>query len=373
MSSTEQMTKSSHPPCLRRWGTKVRTAMAASQDCIISCVSAVCLLIMMVAGGMVVIFPAPTPSMDNVLVVGGYGDDYRSRDTVELLNNTSGTKSKILGKFPKKIWGAVGTILNGTPHICGGEDDDHDSLQECWAYNFRSEMWTVSARMREKRYLAAAASHPTHGWVITGGYEPGSLKSIAESTRDGRTFQPFPQLPLGLFQHCLVSLEGSDSGDFFLTGGDSGNGRNKKTLIFKKGRWRQVGDMLTARGRLMCGAVRSGPSGPVEHVVAAGGYAFGTNALSTVEIYSVKSNTWRKGTNLPKPLNRAAVVPYGTTFLIIGGDDGTIFSDKVYEYTTYGMWTEMTMKLSEGKRDLVAINVPCLTNLTVSLCLPVAA
>ena len=44
---------------------------------------------------------------------------------------------------------------------------------------------------------------------------------------------------------------------------------------------------------LMCGAVRSRPGGPVEQVVAAGGADGPT--LSTVEIYDLENNKWRKG------------------------------------------------------------------------------
>ena len=83
--------------------------------------------------------------------------------------------------------------------------------------------------------------------VITGGW---GRKSSAELTRDGRSFQTAPdlELPLGLYQHCLVSLDGGDSGDFFLTGGDPrGSAYNKKTYIFRQGGWRPVKDMPTAR------------------------------------------------------------------------------------------------------------------------------
>ena len=58
-------------------------------------------------------------------------------------------------------------------------------------------------------------------------------------------------MPLTLFQHCLVSLDGGDNGDFLLTGGYSFGGDsvyNKKTYIFREDEWRQVEDMPTARG-----------------------------------------------------------------------------------------------------------------------------
>ena len=51
--------------------------------------------------------------------------------------------------------------------------------------------------------------------------------------------------------------------------------------------------MIGCIADLMCGAVRSRPGGPVEKVVAAGGWD-GFMA-STVEIYNVESNTWKTG------------------------------------------------------------------------------
>ena len=64
-------------------------------------------------------------------------------------------------------------------------------------------------------------------------------------------------MPLGLSRHCLVSLEGTDRGDFLLTGGDpGGNGVNKKTFLYKEGEWRQVEDMPTARAGKKANAIK---------------------------------------------------------------------------------------------------------------------
>ena len=112
--------------------------------------------------------------------------------------------------------------------------------------------------MLQPRLLSAAASHPVHGWVITGGVE--FPRTSAEKTADGQIFDPFlPSLPLPLFKHCLVSLDGGNNGDFLLTGGnslDTGlgfNSFNKKSYIFREGEWRQVEDMSEARdGKKPC-------------------------------------------------------------------------------------------------------------------------
>ena len=67
------------------------------------------------------------------------------------------------------------------------------------------------------------------------------------------------------------------------------------------------------------------------------------------------------GTDLPVKLYYAAVVPFETTFLIIGGLDSTNndYSDKVLHYTTEGNWEEMPhLQLSEAKYGVTAMIVP---------------
>ena len=59
------------------------------------------------------------------------------------------------------------------------------------------------------------------------------------------------------------------------------------------------------------------------------------------------------------PLYRAAVAPFKTTCLLVGGDTKSGHSDKVYKYTPEGDWQEMThMKLTKPKKDAVAMKVP---------------
>ena len=104
--------------------------------------------------------------------------------------------------------------------------------------------------MREKRSSSAGAFHPKHGWVITGGYN-GSRHSSCEVTRDGISFEEFLALPIALWQHSIVALDGVE-GDFFITGGSDRTGWTgsffiARTFIFKNQEWREVEKMPTAR------------------------------------------------------------------------------------------------------------------------------
>ena len=70
-----------------------------------------------------------------------------------------------------------------------------------------------------------------------------------------------------------------------------------------------------------CGRVINPATGK-EEVVVTGGRDVGGLSSSTV-IYTVEDDTWRQGTPLPKTLEDPASLPYGDSFLILGGYDGT--------------------------------------------------
>ena len=59
-----------------------------------------------------------------------------------------------------------------------------------------------------------------------------------------------------------------------------------------------------------------------------------------------------------------AVVPYGKTFFVIGGNTGSSTgrqgpTDKVFLYETSGEWSEQPhMKLTQPKRSVTAMLVP---------------
>ena len=89
--------------------------------------------------------------------------------------------------------------------------------------------------MQESRARSAAAYHPAHGWVITGGL-PGP-KSTSERTWDGCSFSNYQemQLPIPLHSHSIVALDDGGEAQFFLTGGWTGRNYSNRSFLFKKG------------------------------------------------------------------------------------------------------------------------------------------
>ncbi len=62
--------------------------------------------------------------------------------------------------------------------------------------------------------------------------------------------------------------------------------------------------------------------------------------LSSVEIYTPSTNSWREGPPLPRPTEWAAYLPRGGSFLVAGGTDGEEFFDEVvgFEFYYWSMW-----------------------------------
>ncbi len=86
-------------------------------------------------------------------------------------------------------------------------------------------------------------------------------------------------------------------------------------------------------------------------IVVAGGFYDG-QILSETEIYNTGTGEWRAGRRLPQPLNSMASVPYGDTFLLVGGYSGR-FLNTIYQYDpTTGDWILRPERLS-GNRERV--------------------
>ena len=153
--------------------------------------------------------------------------------------------------------------------------------------------------LREARAYCAAAFHPDHGFVITGGRNRTSTAfSSSEATRNGAAFQEFPALPIPLVYHSIVALDGGEEGDFLVIGGHTDiaqpgghttGGISGRTFLFKKNAWTEVASMPSKRYDMICGPV-SGSDERVEKVVCVGGRNW-----HTVEVYDLSTNSWSTG------------------------------------------------------------------------------
>ena len=107
-------------------------------------------------------------------------------------------------------------------------------------------------------------------------------------TNDGETFGNLPPMPLGLYGHCAVALDGDD---LFVTGGFPSSGSfHGQTFLYHSDtmEWEVLSGMPTPRSNSACGMVHN--EAGEQEVITAGGDYYGT-----VEIYNLESGQWRKG------------------------------------------------------------------------------
>ena len=74
----------------------------------------------------------------------------------------------------------------------------------------------------------------------------------------------------------------------------------------------------------------------------AGGWVGSWNtAESSTKIYTVEDDTWRTGTPLPTKMKEFVTLPYGDSFLFLGGHDGSSCLNSIYQvhlFTT--IWSD---------------------------------
>ena len=114
--------------------------------------------------------------------------------------------------------------------------------------------------------------------------------------------------------------------------------------------WTSMRGMPTSRWGLACGRAINAKSGDVE-IVAAGGESH----TDIVEIYTIRANTWRTAKHRLPSKNRGLTgVPYGQTFMVVGGDTGS-YSDMIllYKPDTEG-WETLGQRMTTGRYHVSA-------------------
>ena len=98
------------------------------------------------------------------------------------------------------------------------------------------------------------------------------------------------------------------------------------------------------------------PSGSQVYVVAGGSNYEGYPVSS--EIFDLSSQTWSPGPDLPFPVLFATSVPFGDTFLVVGGIGDGEYLQSILEFDPVANdWIVRPERLSVGRDDRPAITV----------------
>jgi len=163
-------------------------------------------------------------------------------------------------------------------------------------------------------------------------------------------------LPVGVAEHCLVNL---DDNHMLLVGGSRSDFSDMDSWIYTvdEDKWEVAPPTNNYYSYLsgICGVVKT--SDDVNVVVGSGVSDF---FYGDIEIYSQKSNSFESGPNLPYPLQGAASVQYGDTFIVVGGYNSECSCDnsEILYLNTEGAngwsWDVMDVSLSQPRSFHVA-------------------
>lgn len=278
-----------------------------------------------------------------MLVVGGRSDTYGVLSSVELLTS-GGVCRGAVPSIPAMRWKMVAATLGGdTVLVCGGINFLGDPKTTCWALQLQpppgtkdtftpswremeglsvprdaaawaaeggslfvmggslgplsgytasvevwdGESWAVGPNLSSSRASHCAVGLGNGSIIVTGGY--GALRAVQRLDISSRTWTDLPSLnPLRAQHGCaLVELEGRRG--VLVAGGDSGGTRLNDVRFLAldpAATWTRLADLNTARwGRPSIGVIGG-------RITVVGGWD-GVKALSSVEYYDEKSETWQ--------------------------------------------------------------------------------
>jgi hypothetical protein len=90
-------------------------------------------------------------------------------------------------------------------------------------------------------------------------------------------------------------------------------------------------------------------------IVVAGGFA-----TNTVQVFNIESQRWTSGSGMPAAASYSgSTVPYGDSFAVIGGFDGTTQTDSIYIYAKETKtWSTSEETMQMARRHASAVPIP---------------
>ena len=268
--------------------------------------------------------------------------------------------------FSGDKWLIHSTLRNGKYPLSCASYDDENRGRDCYLYENDGSMKTYFNILREDRSLSASVFVPGVGWWFTAG---STYKSTSEILNiDTLTSRPGPDMPKGLYLHCMVQV--NDSHTFVIGGGGYNGNYFDETWLFnwENMEWTSQSNLNVARNRHSCGLHRKDSGLHIKNkVIVAGGYnRYDDNLdLNSTEIFDLDNpeSGWKLGPNLPIKMFHASMANLNGHLILVGGFTLTGstsiigFRDELYEYTEGG-WVQLDQKLQVGRSHHATIFIP---------------
>ena len=269
--------------------------------------------------------------MPRVVAIGGEAN----KNSVELAGSLELSPNCLaLPDLSHSPEGHVAAIVNGKLVVCTGR-----TITNCYSHNKDLARWEVTGNIGTARWLASSLMVSANEWWIAGG-KMGNNPSDSTLVFDGAAFTPGHPLPIKTMGSCLARVNASH---IFLVGGYDENKIRLPVAYFLEwatGTWTKVSDMSVGRSYPACG--RAG-----NDMVVVGGWNETSVALGTTELFSLATQMWRAGPDVPPEIGVLAKVqgasiqiPEEDTFVVVGGTTKDGENGKILKYGP-GNWHVM--------------------------------
>ena len=274
----------------------------------------------------------------------GYNPDRFCSFTTELFDLSGLDKTcSAVPNFPIVDKSGVSSLLTeeGNPLVCGG----YPGYTDCHIFEPDTYQWIEGPNLLYQRDWSTSVELPGNRHWIANSYFFSSGHGNSEIYQDGEFVQG-PDLPNeDLYDYpCAVKIS---DGEIFYANGRSYI-MDTATMEFTE----TSNQLIFISYESNCGLATK--SNGERMIVIAGGRTTGFE--SAVQIYDIAAGTWRMSENpLPHPLMFGSTVPFGDTFLIVGGsvdvyETGLPPSDEVLQFNpNEETWTVREERLGCGR------------------------
>ena len=281
--------------------------------------------------------------MQKLMVVGDLGNNGFSAEIVDLSKNVS--VCPFVSNFPRE-YGSVGGYVNGKILVCGGGSPGPTSTTSCWVYNATANGWNFDVSMITPRIDHAAVILNNGDWWVSGSYQ--TVTSTEIYSRG--SFSSYEPLPIGRYHHTMLTL---DDNRVVLSGNGDTTSLNY-VFEFSTETWTELPPQPQGKADGAAGILKYG-NGSFELVVTGG------ERSKLTYIYSFHNDEWRDGPELPVffELEDAISVPYGDSFLLVGGLDSSVFRTSIIKYDIDTQnWETLPQTLTLGRFSHAAFLIP---------------
>ena len=288
----------------------------------------------------------------DLFVVGGEGTGAGSNVEVVNLDPENDIQTPCFSpqEYPFDVSQQVGTFSSGRIYTCGGSSNAV-SITSCYAYEVESDTWISAGNLDRDRRVAASAMLSDTEWWITGGEDTGNvgLNTTIIYHTDTEEVEAYVDLPIGMWRHSMVKI--NDSAVFVIGGDNVGS-----PYIFDVENESFLGPFNNASVSIylaFAGLIEK--SDGTQEIVVTGGYV----EPSLSFIFSLETLEWRSGPDLPQPIFSGASVPYGRSFLAVGGLEGATETNGIYTFDPdEEEWVVLNRVLTTEREDQVVVVVP---------------